>query len=116
MKKLISLAIVLAFFVIVPQCLGQSQDAEKDAAQLLTEQQLVQMFHLVMAQGKPENKICHLSPRSPWDGFVRLVNERSVQGHLNHGDCEQYGASPDEPGEPCDCSCGPGEIPPCSGR
>ena len=49
MKGLSSLAVVVAFFVTIPQCLGQSQDAEKDAALLLTEQQLVQMFNLAMA-------------------------------------------------------------------
>jgi len=49
MKRLVSLAVVVAFFVAIPQCLGQSQDAEKDATLLLTEQQLVQMFHLAMA-------------------------------------------------------------------
>ena len=49
MKRLVSLAVVVAFFVAIPQCLGQSQDAEKDASQLLTEQQLVRMFNLAMA-------------------------------------------------------------------
>ena len=54
MKGLVSLAVVVAFFVAVPQCLGQSQDAEKDAGQLLEEQQLVQMFQLAMMAKEKE--------------------------------------------------------------
>jgi len=46
MKKLVSLA-VLAFFVTIPQCLGQ--DACQSPAQLLEEQPLVQMSLLLMA-------------------------------------------------------------------
>ena len=49
MKGLISLAVVVAFFVTIPQCLGQ--DADQSPGQLLTEQQLVQMFQLAMLQG-----------------------------------------------------------------
>jgi len=45
MKGLISLAVVVAFFVTIPQCLGQSQDA----CQLLEEQPLAQMSLLLIA-------------------------------------------------------------------
>jgi len=117
MKAIISLAVVVAFFVAVPQCLGQSQDTEKDAAQLLTEQQLVQMFKMAMVQGRPEAQICHVDPKSPSPGVGRivLVNEKSVQAHLRHGDCEDYVANNlDEPGKPCECLCpGTGQVQPC---
>ncbi len=107
MRKLVSLAVVVAFFVAVPQCLGESQDAEKDAAQLLEEQQLVQMFHLVMVQ-QPEIPICHVTPAGGTfaQGFILLVNEMALDAHLNHGDCDEYNANSDELGEPCSC-------PPC---
>ena len=116
MKGLISLAVVVAFFVTIPQCLGQSQDAEKDAGQLLTEQQLVQMFHLVMVQGQPEIPICHVTPAGGTfaQGFILLVNEMALGAHLNHGDCEEYNADSDDPGEPCSCRpCPPDSGPNC---
>jgi len=47
MKTLLSLTMVLAFFVAIPQCFGQ--DADQSPAQLFTEQQLVLMFNLAMA-------------------------------------------------------------------
>ena len=47
MKGLISLAVVVAFFVAIPQCFGQ--DACQSPAQLLEEQQPLQMSLLVMA-------------------------------------------------------------------
>jgi len=118
MKRLISLAVVVAFFVTVPQCLGQSQDAEKDAAQLLTEQQLLQMFHQVMAQGKPENKICHLMPNAPGsaEGIIRRVRDEDLQEHLDHGDCEEgdyIATKNDGQGGPCECLCPDGTVKPC---
>ena len=54
MKILLSLAVVVAFFVAIPQCLGQ--DADQSPAQLITEQQLVQMFNLAMMQGQSFRK------------------------------------------------------------
>jgi len=116
MKRLISLAVVVAFFIAIPQCLGQSQDAEKDAAQLLTEQQLVQIFHLVMAQEQPEIPICHVTPAGGTfaQGFILLVNEMALDAHLNHGDCADYNANSDELGEPCSCRpCPPDTEPNC---
>jgi len=111
MKGLISLAIVVAFFVTIPQCLGQ--DACQSPTQLLEEQQLVQMFHLVMAQ-QPDMKICHVTPRSPNQGVILLVNDRNLIVHLNHGDCENYSAvTVDEPGRSCSCRCPGGGVPPC---
>jgi len=47
MKTLLSLTMVLAFFVAIPQCFGQ--DACQSPAQLLEEQQPLQMSLLVMA-------------------------------------------------------------------
>ena len=47
MKTLLSLTMVLAFLVAIPQCFGQ--DACQSPAQLLEEQQLVQMSLLLMA-------------------------------------------------------------------
>ncbi len=47
MKTLLSLTMVLAFFVAIPQCFGQ--DADQSPAQLFTEQQPLQMSLLVMA-------------------------------------------------------------------
>ncbi len=116
MKRLVSLAVVVAFFIAIPQCLGQCQDAEKDASQLLEDQQLVQMFHLVMAQ-RPDTKICHLTPAGGAldQGFIMLVNDRSLDRHLNHGDCLDYNFTIDEPGEPCSCPpCPDGGVPPCA--
>ena len=49
MRKLVSLAVVVAFFVAIPQCFGQ--DACLSPAQLLEEQQPLQMSLLVMMQG-----------------------------------------------------------------
>ncbi len=117
MKRLLSLAVVVAFFVAVPQCLGQSQDAEKDASQLLEDQQLVQMFHLLMVQGRLETKICHVIPAGGAlaQGFILLVTDQALDRHLEHGDCLDYFANPDEPGEPCSCTpCPGGEVPPCT--
>jgi len=101
MKRLASLAIVLALFVAVP--LGQ--DADQSPAQLLEEQQLVQMFHMVMAQGRPDMKICHVNIRD--QGVILLVNDKTLDIHLSHGDCKEgeYVADPDEVGDRCDCSC-----------
>jgi len=62
MKTLLSLTMVLAFFVAVPQCLGQSQDAEENASQLLTEQQLAQMV-LLLKGPAPQN--CHQTVCNP---------------------------------------------------
>jgi len=114
MKGLISLAVVVAFFVTIPQCLGQSQDS----SQLLTEQQLVQMFQLAMApptiasvpvsnllqRGRERppkegtEEICHYKKILKHcfidgefrGGGQRTVQESKVQGHLVHeplGDC-----------------------------
>ena len=126
MKRLISLAVVVAFFVAVPQCLGQSQDAEQLPAQLLEEQQLVQMSLLMMApptivavpvsnllqkpdrgpkpdQG-PKVDICHFKQtRKHCDGLgggeITVVFEsKSYFRHLDHGDCTEgnYDPAPDD--------------------
>ena len=44
--------------------------------------------HLVIAD-LPETPICHLNPHapSPAQGFIMLVTDEAVQGHLEHGDC-----------------------------
>ena len=90
MKKLVSLAVVVAFFVTIPQCLGQSQDAEKDASQLLEEQQLEQMVHLAMVLEPPVTvEICHLVGAPGSGGILINVPQASVPGHLVHGDCEE---------------------------
>ena len=52
MKRLVSLAAVVAFFVATPQCFGQ--DACLSPAQLVEEQQLVQMS--LLQKGPPEGK------------------------------------------------------------
>ena len=110
MKRLVSLTMVLAFFVVVPQCFGQSQAAEKDASQLLTEQQLVQMFHLLMVQ-RPETtiKVCHITPgpmQAEGEGFTLRIPEESpsLAGHCAHGDCTMYSVV--GPGNRCVCDGG----------
>ncbi len=96
MKGLISLAVVVAFFVAIPQCLGQSQDAEKDASQLLEEQQLVQMFHLAMVQrGRPQPKttVCHQGGgrNKQGNGFRLTVKDgNELIRHCEHGDCTNF--------------------------
>ena len=105
MKGLISLAVVVAFFVTIPQCLGQSQDAEKDASQLLEEQQLVQMSLLApptivavpvsnLLMAPPTRiQICHFKNiRKHCDGKgggLRMINftQKAVDQHNEHGDC-----------------------------
>jgi len=86
MKKLISLAVVVAFFVAIPQCLGQ--DADQSPAQLLTEQQLVQMFHLVMMAKEKEIECS--------DGI-----DNDEDGKIDCGEVEGFRADPD-------CKCGGG--------
>jgi len=81
MKKLISLAVVVAFFVTIPQCLGQ----DADQSQLLEEQQLVQMWlsaNLAAAQGPFEEP--------PQGGLLALFNECTSDldtAEVNLGEC-----------------------------
>jgi len=87
MNKLISLAVVVAFFVAIPQCFGQSQDAEKDASQLLEEQQLVQMFQLAMLAKETKCK----------DGFD---NDLDGATDCEDSDCSSKGFCKGEDPEP----------------
>ncbi len=114
MKGLISLAVVLAFFVAVPQCLGQSQDTEQLPAQLLEEQQLVQMFQLAMMQGPPggfrqnSTLVCHQSRRAknPGQGFTLTVNNgKTLKRHCDHGDCTVF--PPPDADTMCTCPADP---------
>ena len=105
MKKLVSLT-VLAFFVAVPQCFGQ--DAEQ--SQPLEQQQLVQMFHLVMVQQRPDDddiKICHIiaPAEDPFTGFtLRLPKDSpAIAGHCEHGDCTE--GNFENIGSPNKCEC-----------
>jgi len=103
MKKLISLAVVVAFFIAVPQCFGQSQDTEKDAGQLLTEQQLAQMFHLAMVQQPEMTEVCHRVRGGPGDGVVLTVPVGpALDAHCRHGDCTEFYLTD----EPASCVCG----------
>ncbi len=106
MKGLVSLAVVVAFLVAIPQCLGQ--DAEQSPAQLLTEQQLVQMLNLLMVQ-RPENTIliCHIPfgpPQDPDEGFTLMLraDSPSLKGHCKHGDCTNFALT----GVSNNCTCG----------
>jgi len=114
MKRLVSLAVFVAFLVAIPQCFGQ--DDGQSPAQLLEQQQLVQMFHLVMVQ-RSETGICHITSRGtfPAEGVILFVNDTARIQHLNHGDCADYDAATvDESGRSCACQlCPGGEIPPC---
>ena len=66
--------------------------------------------YLVWA-GPPEKvKICHVTPAQ---NFIMLVTDRTLEGHLKHGDCLDYGAAIDEPGRPCESLCPDGSVPPC---
>jgi len=106
MKGLISLAVFVAFFVAIPQCLGQSQDAEKDASQLLTEQQLVQMLHMLVVQaGQSEDvRICHIpSGRGGLGGFIMFTTFKGFEGHKKHGDCECTEDDLPSRSTPCEC-------------
>ena len=113
MKRLVSLAVVVAFFVAIPQCFGQ--DAEQSPAQLLEEQQLVQMSLLLTAPptivavpvsnllqrgGPPKVEICHFkkfrkhcvkTDGTIVGGGVRTIKDDGValQRHLAEGtgDC-----------------------------
>ena len=111
MKRIISLAVVVAFFVTVPQCLGQSQDAEKDAAQLLTEQQLEQMFHLVMVQANMVD-ICHITAAADpieGDGVVIAISMAALAVHCRHGDCSEFYSTANG----INCVCGGQQIDLC---
>jgi len=104
MKKLVSLA-VLAFFVALP--LGQ--DAEQ--SQLLEEQQLLQMFHMVMMVPPATVEICHLVPPNSFGigtGILINVPEDSpaARRHRDHGDCEEGDPSFSRDDDGLHCSCG----------
>ena len=107
MKRLVSLAAVVAFFVAIPQCLGQSQDAEQSPAQLPEEQQLVEMALLLTAPPTiasvpvsnlllaPPAKItiCHfkrIRKHCEGEGGGRRTirhTQKSTDQHNAHGDC-----------------------------
>jgi len=110
MKTLVSLTMVVAFFVAIPQCFGQSQDAENDASQLLEEQQLVQMSLLLTAPqisvgvpvsfllkgpgGRQDTTlICHFKETRKHcggtGGGLRTIKSdpATIARHESHGDC-----------------------------
>jgi len=110
MKTLLSLTMVLAFFVAVPQCLGQ--DADQSPAQLLTEQQLVQMFHLAMVQANTV-EICHMTAGADpaeGDGFMITIPLGAVAGHCRHGDCTDFYLTTNQ----INCVCGGFQIDLCN--
>ena len=110
-------AVVVAFFVAIPQCFGQ--DAEQSPGQLLEEEQLVQMSLLLMApptfvavpvlMAPPDMvTIFHFKTRRkhcPDDsgGFLGggeiTINRKQLQKHLAHGDCTEDNYDP----APADC-------------
>ncbi len=84
MKRIITLASVAAFLVVLPAS------------------------HLLMGDGPRPNKvtICHLTPpansgNADGTGVVIEVNRHSRNGHIQHGDCTRFRVGRDG-----SCRCG----------
>ena len=91
MKRLISQVLVVAFIVVA---LAVALIVALPASQPL------------MA-GPPAQRVCHFPPGV----VVPAPNSHALAAHMAHGDCLVPGQ---QLGDPCECLCSDGSVPPCS--